>query len=417
MKYFHIVILSVFSLLIQPSALLAQKHDSIACKDKDIQDFFKKKDAEPAKEKDHVIMMMPVVYYNPTNGIAFGLGGLLGKVFGPKETTKVSSATTNVVFTTKKQFLAFFKPTVYTKNDKFFLHGDYRVYLYKNPTWGLGTNAPNTKAKGYQVHWLGKSSSDPIDAYQMSYRYYKFHQTVNRRIIENTFVGIGYHFDMFGNIEEESPNQITPHLAYSKFKGFDPTKYVTSGLSVNFIYDSRDNMINPYKGVYFNANYRINQEWLGSSKNSSQLNLEFRGYVSLSKKHPRHLIGFWAIGNFVTSGAVPYLSLSAIGEDEKSNSGRGYIAGRYRGEDLMYLESEYRFPITTCSNLVGGVIFVNASTASNKTRGVYLFDYIQPGVGAGIRVMFNKQYRTNISVDMGAGNNSHGLYFSGGETF
>lgn len=417
MKRFSLFSFFFTALFIQTTVLWAQNNDSIPCADKDIQDIFRKKDKESVSEKDHVIMMMPVVYYNPTNGFAFGVGGLLGKVFGPKETTKVSSATTNVVFTTKKQFIAFFKPTMYTKDDKFFLHGDYRVYLYKNPTWGLGTNSPDTSINSYQVHWLGKSASDPVDAYQMSYRYYKFHQTVNRRIFENTFVGAGYHFDMFGNISETDSNQITPHVAYSNFMGFDPTKYVTSGVSVNFIYDSRDNMINPYKGIYFNVNYRMNQEWLGSTKNSSQLNVEFRGYISLSKKHPRHLIGFWAMGNFVTSGTVPYLALSAVGEDEKSNSARGYISGRYRGEDLMYLESEYRFPITTCSNLVGGVIFVNASTVSNKTRGVYLFDYIQPGVGAGIRVMFNKQYRTNVSIDLGAGNKSHGLYFSGGETF
>lgn len=119
----------------------------------------------------------------------------------------------------------------------------------------------------------------------MFYRYYKFHQTVNRRIFENTFVGVGYHFDMFRNIEEESSNQITPHLAYSVFMGFEPTKYVSSGLNVNFIYDSRDNMINPYIGVYFNASYRMNQEWLGSTKNSSQLNLEFMS-LYLKNIHP-----------------------------------------------------------------------------------------------------------------------------------
>ena len=407
----------ILAFLINVTVGFTQETNHKPCKDKDLQDFFKKKGDTVTVEKSQVIMMMPVVYYNPTNGFAFGVGGLLGKVFGPKETTKISSATMNIVVTTKKQFLAFFKPTVYTKDDKFFLHGDYRIYLYKNPTWGLGTNAPDTGITDYQTHWLGKSSSDPIDAYQMSYHYYKFHQTVNRRIFENTFVGLGYHFDKFSEIEDVESTRITPHSAYSAYMGFDPTQYVTSGISVNFIYDSRDNMINPYKGVYFNASYRMNEEWLGSSKKSAQLNLEFRGYVSLSKKSPRHLIGFWALGNFVTSGTVPYLSLAAIGEDEKSNSGRGYIAGRYRGEDLLYLESEYRFPITTCSNLVGGVVFVNATSTSNKTRGVYLLDHIQPGVGAGIRVMFNKQYRTNISIDVGAGNHSHGVYFSGGETF
>jgi len=164
-----LVFFALFLMII--SGAKAQNNDSIPCVEKDLKDLFRKKGSEPAPDKDHVMMIMPVVYYNPTNGFAFGMGGLLGKVFGPKETTKISSATTNIVFTSKKQFLAFFKPTVYTKNDKFFLHGDYRVYLYTNPTWGLGTNSPDTNIADYQQHWLGKSSSELTDAYQMAYHY------------------------------------------------------------------------------------------------------------------------------------------------------------------------------------------------------------------------------------------------------
>ena len=35
----------------------------------------------------------------------------------------------------------------------------------------------------------------------------------------------------------------------------------------------------------------------------------------------------------------------SLADDQKSRSGRGYLAGRYRGENLLYGEIEYRFPI------------------------------------------------------------------------
>jgi hypothetical protein len=109
---------------------------------------------------------------------------------------------------------------------------------------------------------------------------------------------------------------------------------------------------------------------------------------------------------------MPYL-----GEDQRARSGRGYTNGRYRGEHIVYGEVEYRFPIWPCSNIIGGVLFVNAVTTSNAARDVKLFEYIQPAVGFGIRVMVNKYFRTNINLDYAIGRKSSGFYFSGQETF
>ena len=107
----------------------------------------------------------------------------------------------------------------------------------------------------------------------------------------------------------------------------------------------------------------------------------------------------------------------ALGEDQKARSGRGYIAGRYRGEDFIYGEVEYRFPLLRCAQTLGGVLFVNAVTATNEGRGVGLFDYVRPAVGAGIRFLINKHTRLNINLDFAIGFDSKGFYFSGTEAF
>ena len=114
---------------------------------------------------------------------------------------------------------------------------------------------------------------------------------------------------------------------------------------------------------------------------------------------------------------MPYLLLPSEGGDQRARAGRGYTNGRFRGNSLVYGEVEYRFPIWPCSNIIGGVVFANASTASNERTNVKLFEYIKPGVGFGIRIMVNKHFRTNINIDYAFGVKSQGFYFSGQETF
>jgi hypothetical protein len=86
---------------------------------------------------------------------------------------------------------------------------------------------------------------------------------------------------------------------------------------------------------------------------------------------------------------------------------------------MVYAEVEYRFPITQCSKILGGVLFVNAVSTSNPNpeNSVALFEYIRPAVGFGVRVMVNKYFRTNINLDFAIGHQSRGFYFSGQETF
>jgi hypothetical protein len=393
------------------------------CEQKDLKDLIRKKGQPPKPPKKVMTLILPNIGSNPANGFYLGVGGTIGWYFGPKKTTRVSYVGFTALVTTKRQLLAYSKSNVYTDSDKLFLQGDWRYYIYKAPTWGLGTNAPDTVNMGNCVGWQGADTKETDGAYPMSYHYIKFHEIVNFKIAQYFYVGIGYHLDLYTKIEDELldvdtvPKQMTPYYQYSKNYDFSTSKNSLSGLSLNLVYDSRDNLISTFTGYFININYKYNPTFIGSDQNSSSLWLEFRTYIPLSKKTPRHLIGFWAYSDFQISGHQPYLTLMALGEDQKERSGRGYVAGRYRGEDMIYGEVEYRFPISQCSKIIGGVLFVNAVTASNRCDDVALFTYVRPGVGFGFRFMINKYFRTNITFDIGFGMKSKGFYFSGTETF
>lgn len=392
------------------------------CQQSELADLIRKKGKPPKPPKEKLLLILPKIASNPTNGFTIGLGGTYGARFGPDETTKVSMINLSVAITSKQQFLSFIKSNVFTPNDRFFLQGDWRFDIFQGPTWGLGTGAPDTINLNNTWFWEGADVSETEGAYNLRYDYIKFHEIVNYEVTDNLFVGVGYHLDVYNKIIDDKlnidtlPQQLTPHYAYSKLLGFDESGYTLSGVSLNFVYDSRDNLINPYKGHYINVNYRMNPTFLGSDRNSTSLWLEYRTYVSVSKKTPRHLVGFWFISDIQVSGKRPYLTLMASAEDQLARSGRGYIGGRYRGENFMYAEIEYRFPIGGCNSMFGGVVFANATTASNSSD-VGLFDYVRPGMGIGFRFMINKAYRTNLNLEIARGYKSQGFYLSGAETF
>ena len=393
------------------------------CQQKAIGDLFRKKEKAPKPPKKFMALILPNISSNPSNGFLLGVGGTFGWYMGPRENTRVSSAPFTIAVTSKKQLITFVKSNIYTKENKFFLQGDWRFYIYSQPTYGLGTNAPDVGNLPNEIHWSGEGGSTDSLAFPMKFNYVKFSEIINMKIVENFYAGIGYHLDYYYSIDDEKlrldtiPILITPHYYYSVNNNYGIKEYMLSGLSANIVYDSRDNQANPYKGIYANINYRYNFKFLGSDQDASELWMEFRTYVGLSKKKARHLIAFWAFGDFNLTGDLPYMTLPAIGGDQRARSGRGYVNGRFRGKNLVYGEVEWRFPIWPCSNIIGGVVFVNATTTDNPSRNVALFQYVQPAVGFGIRVMVNKYFRTNINLDFAIGSKSSGFYFSGQETF
>lgn len=373
------------------------------------------------------IIPLPAIAANPTSGWMFGVAPGASWFLGDPTNTHLSSALGTVIFTTKKQWIITLKANTFFAEDKYNLLTDMRYFITSQPTYGLGSGPQSAKlVNGAGTSDASDNPYNPVpDAQMMEFDYVRFHQTLLKRHQDTRFFyGLGYHLDYHYKIKDNllnldtTPQTITSHYAYSVAKGFDPTSYTTSGVSFNLLYDSRDNAVNPYAGRYAFANIRINPTFLGSSQNSTLLWLEYRDYIHLSKIRPRHLIGFWTYSWFRTSGKVPYMDLPAVGWDQFGRSGRAYTQGRFRGENMMYGETEYRFPLQKKKEMFGGVIFVNATTASNSDANIGLFKYVNPAYGIGLRVMINKKSRANLNIDYAWGSyGAQGFYFGINEVF
>jgi outer membrane protein assembly factor BamA len=270
---------------------------------------------------------------------------------------------------------------------------------------------------------MGTETTDDSLTQPMKFRFARLHQLVSFKIRPGFYAGLGYQYDSYNKIIDEKlsllpgDTLLTSHYVYSRTYGYDPASYFLSGLTVNLIYDSRDNMIDPRKGIYAMASWRSGLKLLGNDANVNSYQFEWRSYHGFSKRNPRHLLAFWLMGNFAETGDFPYLILPATAYDQRGRAGRGYTQGRFRGSNFVYGETEYRFPISKCGGILGGVVFVNATTTDNIAKNLALFESVRAGYGAGLRIMADKRSRTNLAVDVGFGHKSFGFYLAASETF
>lgn len=309
------------------------------------------------------------------------------------ETENISTVITSIAYTSKSQIIFPIASSIWTKNNEYNILTDWRYLKYPSETFGLG----------------GHTQQDSF--YNVDYSYIKLHQAVLKKIGNDLYAGLGYDFDYFWNIEEVNPP--TGHETDFQQYGLTNTEKA-SGLSFMVKYDSRRNPLNPQKGIYANILFQPKFTFMGSDANWQSLLLEFRTYIKFPSES-RNIVAFWSYNWFTLGGTPPYLLLPSTGWDEFSNTGRGYIQGRFRSLNMIDQEAEYRFAISR-NGLFGGVVFADAESFSDVLTGKY--EVISPGAGLGIRIMLNKFSKTNIALDYAWGTQgSRGFFVNLGEVF
>ncbi len=337
------------------------------------------------------ISLVPAIGYTLVSRFAIVLSGNVAWRTGPQ--SRISTIIASADYTQNKQFTIPIQTSIWTKNNQWNFLGDYRFYKYPQSTYGLGSN------------------SNIRDENPMDFSFARFYETALRHIAGNFYAGAGYIIDARWNISDQGPL----NGAFNDYRAYGAQSHtVSSGLSVNALYDSRDYSINPTTGWLASIQYRRADRFMGSTNEWTSLLFDIRRYYPFPAGS-QNVIAFWTYDWLTLSGKPPYLDLPSTSWDQNSATGRGYIQGRFRGAQMIYLESEYRFPITR-NGLLGGVVFVNAESLS-AAPGTKL-QSIQPAFGPGLRIKLNKVSRTNVAIDYGFGlQGSKGLFIDVGEAF
>jgi outer membrane protein assembly factor BamA len=337
--------------------------------------------------------VLPSVEYTLQTGFAGALNANVAFYTSNHQEANLSSIIAVVKYTQKNQFLLPIAGNIWSNHNKYNLQTDWRFEKFPQTTYGLG------------------QFTNDQDGYTIDYTYIRLYQTLFKTIFTDFYLGFGYDLDYYWNIREVDPpaNDTTDFQKYGL-----TSRSVSAGFTFSLQYDTRRNSINPHQGYYANIIYRPNFTFTGSDANWQSLLIDLRKYIQLPG-NSKNILAFWNYDWLTISGKPPYLNLPITAGDTYNNLGRGYIQARFRGSNMLYLETEYRFGITS-NGLIGGVVFANAQSFNTIYNSQ--FEVISPGFGAGIRVKLNKFSNTNVALDYGFGaHGSRGIFANLGEVF
>jgi len=359
------------------------------------------------------IIIVPNIAANPTIGAQAGIKAVAGKRLGDDPNTLLSVGATSASITTKGIIYFYVNHNIFTPGNKWNIQGNLVFSKTVTPDEGFGIG--DGKSEGSAAETV---LADPTHkTYAIHSLYFNFREKIYKEVAKDLFLGAGASFEVRHKIQQsDTVNNATPLSVYNNQHGFPQDHYAADGFLFNVQYTSRDNPNRAYKGIYFDAGVRINQTWIGSTKNSVQFTTDFRKYFSLSDANPETVLALWNWGSYLASGTIPYLELPGTGRDGTFRSGRGYTAQFFKGTEFNDTEAEFRFPILT-NKFISGVVFANMQTA-NDEQGIKLFQVFQPGGGAGLRVLFSKITRTNLALDYAWGKyGSRGFFLNLNEAF
>lgn len=399
-KFFILIVLVLYAFhTVSAHQEKLSLEDSARVPQKDIIDVYHKltnreerKDTSNESGKGPFISIIPVVGYYINTGITAEVTAYIS-FYTDEERKKMSRV---ILDGNCSQFHQYWLTCVYNifmAKHKLHIFGDTRYYKFPTQTYGLGPDSP-------------LSNHLKID-----YSYLRLYQVVFHEIKPNLFLGLGYNLDYYWNIKTDS----VPENVFEQFRRYQQgSNSISSGISLNILFDSRKNAINPRNGTLVNLQFRPNMTFLGSDKKWQSLLIEIRHYIKLPARS-RNILALWSYSDITLSGSPSYLDMPSIGWDDYSSTGRGYAPGRYTGRSLYYFESEYRYSLTR-NGILGGVIFGNAQIMIQPSENKK--PEIVPGGGLGLRIKVNKYSDTNLSIDYGIGiRGSHGLFINMGEFF
>jgi len=287
---------------------------------------------------------------------------------------------------------------IFLKNDRFRVHYLIRVKYMPDNYFGVGYESamnvpkgPNTTA--YHKNWFQVTPEFLFKA------------------VHNLYAGV------LVDINQTLCTDVNPLMQQDPYySSFGPNNF-NAGFGVIGQYDSRDNVVNAYKGLYARIVALDYSSVFGSENNYQVLDFDYRQFKEL--KRPRHVFA-WQIKSRVGMGNVPYAELSMVGSPYDL---RGYLWGRFRERTMLMGIVEYRHMFNPINlkrqqnfwSKHGLVTWVGAGFMGHGINDWNLQEII-PNIGLGYR--FELLPRMNVRFDAGFGlDGSTGFYLKMTEAF
>lgn len=258
---------------------------------------------------------------------------------------------------------------------------DYHLYFYSFPAdfWGIGYEMGDNDAnKSDMKRWQAQA--------EVSFLF---------RVADNFYIGPMASYDYVIGKHIERPELL---------QGMDQHTW-NVGAGVSLVYDNRDNLTNPHRGIFLNINQMFRPEFMGNDYAFSTTAFRFDAYQRLGK-------GTVLAEDIRANLNFGNPSWGMMAELGGTHSMRGYYEGRYRDKHSLEATVELRQHVWKRNGIVvwvgAGTIFPKFSALRSKQ--------ILPNAGVGYRWEFKKN--VNVRLDYGFGKSGQsGFLFNINEAF
>jgi hypothetical protein len=229
-------------------------------------------------------------------------------------------------------------------------------------------------------------------------------ERVLRRVVGDFYTGVEVDFQKVYNVQFGTTNP--SNLDYPR--GYNGSTNL--GVGLGLVYDTRRNVMNVRSGKFAEIAYLNYSPSIGSTYKfqSTQFDLRYfrQGF------HSKQVIGVQAMG-FFNKGQVPFNQMALMGGEMMM---RGYYQGRYRDNNLMAAQAEYRFLPFPFSKRWGATLFASAGTVAPTASTLISSPYKMAG-GLGARYLAFKSKDIFLRLDIAFTSEGRGYYLFFGESF
>jgi hypothetical protein len=328
-------------------------------------------------------LILPLALYSPETELILGGTGAAFWNLEDEAFNRPSSARTLVMFSTRGQLQANLEEELWFDANRFRLFNAAQYRDWPDIFFGVGndTRLEDEERYAYQG-FISETGAD-------------------MRVWESLYVGLRHMANYFTLTETEADGQLGQGSTIPGVEGG-----LASGVGVAVSWDDRDSAMYATRGWLAQVSGLYYPTWLGSSWELGQVNVDVRTYVTPWLDHVIAL----QLRMDISSGDVPFTMLPQLGG---SRLLRGHFRGRYRDQNLLAAQLEYRAPLFWRFKAVAyvgvGEVF---SDFSEVGLGI-----LRWGSGLGLRFQLSDSHPAHLRFDVGYAGESFRFYFQVFESF
>lgn len=312
---------------------------------------------------------IPIISYNSSYGVIVGANGMSFFKTSQKDTVSpASQAGMGIGYTENKSWFG----SVFTQ-----------LYLQENQ-WRI-TAAMGMGDINFQYFEANNESEEGgfVDYSSVNrYAFVKVLRKIKGNVYGGGFLKLQNSKTVF-DMDEESTQEVD-----------------ANGLGITVLYDTRNQVYAPSKGWLSSASFLANPKWMGSDSVFTSLRAFANYYYQIN---PRSVLAS-RVSFYSGLGEVPFTGQHTVGGKDI----RGYTNGKYRGNQVYAIQTEYRWNFYKRWGAVG---FVGLAFTQMPRSGIL------PGGGIGFRFRAIPAKQINIGIDGALGKDDKGIYFRINEAF